>query len=176
MINTSLPIMQQNLALKQNQQANAANSANAFGGSRQAVQQGVTQAQGALGMGQMAAEPQPGELHSGAGCARPATSTGAMWRRRIRPATDRLARNLAAQTTNQGAAQAKIIGLLASQGLTASGTAQNQANAANFAMLTSAGAQQQQQAQNQINAQIAKFAQAWGYPQRSSRRWRARSA
>ena len=54
-INASLPIMQQNLALSQNQQQNQANSANAFGGSRQGIQQGVTQAQGALGMGQMAA-------------------------------------------------------------------------------------------------------------------------
>ena len=50
-----LPIMQQDLALSQNQQQNQANSANAFGGSRQGIQQGVTQAQGALGMGQMAA-------------------------------------------------------------------------------------------------------------------------
>ena len=55
-INTTLPIMQQNLALSQNQQQNAANRANAFGGSRQAIQQGVTQAQGAMGEGQMAAQ------------------------------------------------------------------------------------------------------------------------
>ena len=54
-INTTLPIMQQNLAMSQNQQQNAANSAGAFGGSRQAIQQGVTQAQGAMGMAQMAA-------------------------------------------------------------------------------------------------------------------------
>ena len=45
-INATLPIMQQQNALNQNQQANAANSANAFGGSRQGVQQGVAQAQG----------------------------------------------------------------------------------------------------------------------------------
>ena len=45
-INSTLPIMQQNLGLQQNQQQNAANSSNAFGGSRQAIQQGVTQAQG----------------------------------------------------------------------------------------------------------------------------------
>jgi hypothetical protein len=55
-INKTLPIMQQNLALSQNQQQNQANAANAFGGSRQAIQQGVTQAQGAMGMAQMAAQ------------------------------------------------------------------------------------------------------------------------
>ena len=148
-INTSLPIMQQNLALSQNQQANAANSANAFGGSRQGVQAGVTQAQGALGMGQMAAN-----LNAQNFAQAQAGATGD------------INRNLQAAQGNQTAAQAKINSdLLASQGLTASGTAQNQANAGNFAMLTSSGAQQSQQAQNQINSQIAKFAQAWGYPQ-----------
>ena len=148
-INTSLPIMQQNLALSQNQQANAANSANAFGGSRQGVQAGVTQAQGALGMAQMAAN-----LNAQNFAQAQAGATGD------------INRTLAAQQGNQSAAQAKINSdLLASQGLTASGTAQNQANAGNFAMLTSSGAQQQQQAQNEINSQIAKFAQAWGYPQ-----------
>ena len=53
-INSTLPIMQQNLGLQQNQAQNAANSAGAFGGSRQAIQQGVTQAQGAQNMAQMA--------------------------------------------------------------------------------------------------------------------------
>ena len=148
-INTSLPIMQQNLALSQNQQANAANSANAFGGSRQGVQAGVTQAQGALGMGQMAAN-----LNAQNFAQAQAGATGD------------INRNLQAAQGNQSAAQAKINSdIQASQGLTASGDAQQKANAANFAMLTSAGAQQQQQAQNQINSQIAKFAQAWGYPQ-----------
>ena len=46
-INKTLPLMQQQLALAQNQQQNEANSANAFGGARQGIQQGVTQAQGA---------------------------------------------------------------------------------------------------------------------------------
>ena len=148
-INSSLPIMQQNLALSQNQQANQANSANAFGGSRQGVQAGVTQAQGALGMGQMAAN-----LNAQNFAQAQAGATGD------------INRTMAAQQGNQSAAQAKINSdILAGQGLTASGDAQQKANAANFAMLTSAGAQQQQQAQNQINSQIAKFAQAWGYPQ-----------
>jgi hypothetical protein len=55
-INATLPIMQQANALNQNQLANAANSSNAFGGSRQGVQQGVAQAQGAQNIGQMAAQ------------------------------------------------------------------------------------------------------------------------
>ena len=53
-INTTMPLMQQQNALSQNQAANQANSANAFGGSRQGVQQGVAQAQGAMNIGQMA--------------------------------------------------------------------------------------------------------------------------
>ena len=54
-INATLPGMQQANALSQNQQANAANSSNAFGGSRQGIQQGVAQAQGAQNIGQMLA-------------------------------------------------------------------------------------------------------------------------
>ena len=55
-INNTLPLMQQQNALNQNQIQNASNSANAFGGSRQGIQQGVAQAQGALNIGQMAAQ------------------------------------------------------------------------------------------------------------------------
>ena len=47
-INATLPGMQQANALSQNQAGNAANAANAFGGSRQGIQQGVAQAQGAM--------------------------------------------------------------------------------------------------------------------------------
>ena len=55
-IDKTLPIMQQSLAQQQNAIQNQANSANAFGGSRQAINQGVLGAQGAQGMGQMAAQ------------------------------------------------------------------------------------------------------------------------
>ena len=41
----------------------------------------------------------------------------------------------------------------------------NKANVANYGMLSSAGAGQSMQAQNQINAQMAKFNQAFNYPQ-----------
>ena len=147
-INTTLPIMQQNLALSQNQQQNAANSANAFGGSRQGIQQGVTQAQGAMGMGQMAAQLNQANF----GQAQTAAQS------------DVAAQNTA-QAQNQAAQQAKINSdIAASQGLTNLGTQAGQLNAANYAMLTSSGAQQQQQAQNDINAQMAKFQQAWNYP------------
>jgi hypothetical protein len=54
-INTTLPIMNQSLANQQNALQNQANQSNAFGGSRQAIQQGVTGAQGALSEAQMAA-------------------------------------------------------------------------------------------------------------------------
>src|SRR4029077_5236873 len=55
-IDKTLPLMQQQNALSQNQGANQANSANAFGGSRQGIQQGGAQAQGAMNIGQMAAQ------------------------------------------------------------------------------------------------------------------------
>jgi hypothetical protein len=148
-INTTLPIMQQNLGLQQNQQANAANSANAFGGSRQGVQAGVTQAQGAMGMGQMAAQLNQANF----GQAQTA-------------AQQDIAGRLQAATSNQQAQQAKTNSdILASQGLNNTGDSLLKQNAANYAMQTSAGGSQQQQAQNQINAQMSKFAQANAYPQ-----------
>ena len=148
-INATLPGMRQANALSQNQAANAANSSGAFGGSRQGIQQGVAQAQGAQNIGQMLAS-----LNSQNFTQAQAAATGDINRR------------LTADTTNQGAAQAKINSdILASSGLTNTGDSMNKANAANYNMLTSAGASQSMQAQNQINAQMAKFNQAFNYPQ-----------
>ena len=148
-INTTLPLMQQQNALSQNQAGNAANAANAFGGSRQGIQQGVAQAQGALNIGQMAAQLNQANF----GQAQTA-------------ATGDISRNLQAQTTNQSEAQQKINSdIAASQGLTTTGDSMNKANVANFNMLQSAGASQSMQAQNEINAQMAKFQQAFSYPQ-----------
>jgi hypothetical protein len=141
-INKTLPIMQQNLALSQNQQQNAANSANAFGGSRQAIQQGVTQAQGAMGMGQMAAQLNSANYSQALAAAQQAAN----------------ANQQAGLTANQQQ-------ISASAGLGTLGQQQMQNNVANYGMLTSAGAQQEQQQQNDINAQMAKFQQAWSYPQ-----------
>ena len=148
-INATLPIMQQENALSQNQQANAASSANAFGGSRQGIQQGVAQAQGAMNIGQMLAG-----LNSANFTQAQAAATGD------------INRTLQAQQGNQTADQAKINSdILASQGLTNTGQQMNASNVANFNMLQSAGAAQQMQAQNDINAQMAKFNQAFNYPQ-----------
>ena len=148
-INATMPGMQQANALSQNQQGNAANSANAFGGSRQGIQQGVAQAQGAMNIGQMLAS-----LNS-ANFAQAQTA-----------ATGDISRNLQAQTQNQNEAQAKINSdIAASQGLTNTGDSMNKANVANYNMLSSAGASQSMQAQNEINAQMAKFSQAFNYPQ-----------
>ena len=141
-IDKTLPIMQQNLALSQNQQQNAANSANAFGGSRQAIQQGVTQAQGAMGMGQMAAQLNQANFGQAETAAQAA--------------------NLANQGAGLSANQQQIA---AGQALGTLGGQQMQNNLANYGMLTSAGGLQEQQQQNDINAQIAKFQQAWQYPQ-----------
>jgi hypothetical protein len=149
-IQATLPGMQQANALSQNQQANAANSSNAFGGSRQGIQQGVAQAQGAQNIGQMLAS-----LNSQNFTQAQAAATGDINRR------------LTADTSNQGAAQAKINSdILASQGLTNTGDSMSRNNVANFNMLTSAGAGESMQAQNQINSQIAKFNDAFNYPQK----------
>jgi hypothetical protein len=148
-INATMPAMQQANALSQNQGANAANSANAFGGSRQGIQQGVAQAQGAMNIGQMIANLQNQNFAQAQ-----AAATGDINRR------------LTADTTNQGAQQQKINSdIMASQGLMNTGDAMSKNNVANFNMLQSAGAGQSMQAQNQINAQMAKFAQAFNYPQ-----------
>ena len=148
-INATLPIMQQGLALQQNQQQNQANAANAFGGSRMGVQQGVTQAQGALNEGQMAAQ-----LNQANFAQAQAAATGD------------INRTLQAAMANQGAgltANQQAIG--AATGLGTLGNQQMQNQLAQYGMLTSAGAGQEQQQQNDINAQIAKFQQAWQYPQ-----------
>jgi hypothetical protein len=147
-INTTLPIMQQQLGLQQNQQQNAANSANAFGGSRQGVQQGVTQSQGALNMAQMAAQ-----LNQGNFTQAQAAATGD------------ISRDLAAQQSNQQANQANINSLIqASSGLGALGSQAQQNQRQQFLELSTAGAQEQQQQQNQINANMNQFAQANAYP------------
>ena len=155
-INTTLPIMEQGLALQQNQQQNAANSANAYGGSRQGIQQGVTQAQGALNEAQMAAQ-----------------LNQANFAQATQGATGDISRNLTAQQANQAAAlqaaqanqaaglTANGQSIFAATGLGTLGNQQMQNQLAQYGMLTSAGAGQEQQQQNDINAQIAKFQQAW---------------
>ena len=148
-INATLPGMQQQNALSQNQGANAANSANAFGGSRQGIQQGVAQAQGAMNIGQMAAQ-----LNSANFTQAQAAATGD------------INRTMAADQGNQQAQQAKINSdIAASQGLSNTGDSMSKNNVANFNMLQSAGAGQSMQQQNDINAQMAKFNQAFNYPQ-----------
>ena len=202
-INATMPGMIQANALSQNQGANAANSANAFGGSRQGIQQGVAQAQGAQNVGLMLAN-----LNNANFTQAQAAATGDINRNLTAATTNQqsqqtdlarqnqdllanqtanandlnrsltaqtsnqtanandLARRLTAQTTNQTAQQQKINSdIAASQGLTNTGTQMNAANAANYNMLQSAGAGQSMQAQNEINAQMAKFSQAFNYPQ-----------
>jgi hypothetical protein len=148
-INSTLPIMQQNLGLQQNANQDQAAASGAYGGSRQGVQQGVTQAQGALGMGQMAAQLNQANF----GQAQTAAQS------------DVGAQNTAmAQNQQAGLSQEGLVNQAAS-GLGTLGTQQMQNNVANFGMLTAAGGQEQQQAQNDINAQMAKQQQAFTYPQ-----------
>ena len=147
-INKTLPVMQQNLALSQNQNQNQANAANAFGGSRMGVQQGVTQAQGAQGMAQMAAQLNQanfGQAQTAAG--------------------QDIATNLQGQLANQSAQQNQAgLNLQAAGGLSALGNAAQANQIKNFGEQVTAGSLEQQQAQNQINAQMAKFQNAWAYP------------
>ena len=147
-INSTLPIMQQNLALSQNQQANQAASNNAFGGSRQGVQAGVTQAQGAQGMAQMAAQLNQANYGQAQSAAQ----------------FDITGQNQAA-LANQAAQQNQAgLNIQASQGLGTLGNAAQQGQLQNFGEQVTAGSLEQQQAQNQINAQMQKFQQAWAYP------------
>ena len=184
-INATMPGMIQANALSQNQQGNAANSANAFGGSRQGIQQGVAQAQGAMNVGQMLAN-----LNNQNFTQAQAAATGDINRNLQAQTTNQqsqqtdlarqnqdllanqsanaadLSRSLTAQTTNQSAQQAKINSdIAASQGLTNTGDSMNKANVANYGLLSSAGAGESMQQQNDINAQMAKFSQAFNYPQ-----------
>ena len=147
-INNTLPLMQQQNALNQNQLGNQANSANAFGGSRQGIQQGVAQAQGAQNIGQMAAQLNQANFQQ--------AQAGAQY--------DITGQNQAA-LANQAAQQNQgNLNLQAASGMGALGN-QAQANAVkNFTMQQMAGTQQQAQAQNQINAQMAKFQNANNYP------------
>ena len=147
-INSTLPLMQQQNALSQNQQGNQANSANAFGGSRQGIQQGVAQAQGAMNIGQMASQ-----LNQANFAQAQAAATGD------------ISRNLQAQQGNQQANQANINSMIqAGSGLGSLGSQAQQNQRQQFLELSTAGSQQQQQAQNGINAQMNQFNQANAYP------------
>jgi hypothetical protein len=147
-INATLPIMQQNLGLSQNQNQDQAAAANAFGGSRQAVRQGVTQAQGAQGMAQMAAQLNQANYGQAQGAAQQDIAT-----------------NLQGQLANQAVQQNQAgLNLQASSGMGALGNAAQQSQLQNYGEQLSAGGMEQQQAQNEINANMAAFQQAQQYP------------
>ena len=147
-INSTIPIMQQQNALNQNQIGNQANSANAFGGSRQGIQQGVAQAQGAQNIGQMASQLNQANFQQ--------AQQGAQF--------DITGQNQAA-LANQAAQQNQgNLNLQAASGLGALGNQAQLSQARNFTEQMTAGQMQQQQAQNQINAQMAKFQNANNYP------------
>ncbi len=147
-INSTLPIMQQNLALSQNQNQNQANAANAFGGSRMAIQQGVTQAQGAQNMAQMAAQLNQANYGQAQSAAQQDINT-----------------NLQAQEANQQAQQNQgALNLQAAGGLGVLGQQAQLSQARNFTEQMTAGTAEQQQQQNEINANLAQYQQALQYP------------
>ena len=147
-INSSLPIMQQQLGQTLAQNAGTASQTGAFGGSRFGVQQGTAQAQGALGMANMAAG-----------------LNQANFTQAQAAATGDITRNLTAQQSNQAAQQAKINSdIQASQGLNTGAQTAGQLAQNAFTMQNTAGAQETSSAQDQINAQMQKFSQANAYP------------
>lgn len=147
-INSTLPIMQQNLALSQNQNQNQAAAANAYGGSRMAIQQGVTQSQGALNMAQMAAQLNQANYGQAQTAAQSDIST-----------------NLQAQIANQQAQQNQgALNLQGATGLANLGQQAQLSQARNFTEQATAGSMEQQQAQNEINANLSQYQQALQYP------------
>jgi hypothetical protein len=147
-INSSLPIMQQQLGQSLAANAGTAAQTGAFGGSRFGVQQGTAQAQGALGMANMAAGLNQANFNQAQAAA-----------------TGDINRTLTADQSNQQAQQAKINSdIQAASGLNQGAQLGGQLAQNAYNMQLGAGASQMGAAQNQINAQMAKFQQAWGYP------------
>ena len=147
-INATLPIMQQQLGQAQIGNQSQAAGAGAYGGSRQAIQQGVTQAQGAQGMAQMAAQLNQanfGQAQAAAG----------------QDIASRMQADLANQQAqqNQGA-----LNLQAAGGLGVLGQQAQLSQARNFTEQMTAGTAEQQQQQNEINANLAQYQQALQYP------------
>ena len=158
-INATLPIMQQQLGLSQAGNQDQAASANAYGGSRQAIQQGVTQAQGAQNMAQMAAQLNQANFQQ--------AQQGAEYDvgQQNQMGQFNAGQSLTAQQANQAAQQNQgNLNLQAASGLGALGNQAQLSQARNFTEQMTAGQMQQQQAQNQINAQMSKFQNAANYP------------
>jgi hypothetical protein len=147
-INKTMPIMQQQLGQQQIGNQSQAAGAGAYGGSRQAIQQGVTQAQGAMNMGQMAAQLNQANFGQ--------AQQGAL--------ADVASQNQAALANQAAQQQQANTNVAAATGLANLGTAAQQSQARNFTEQMTAGQAQQQQAQNELNAQQQKFQAAWGYP------------
>jgi hypothetical protein len=147
-INATLPIMQQQLGLNQIGNQSQAAGAGAYGGSRQAIQQGVTQAQGAQNMAQMAAQLNQANF----GQAQNAAEQDIQGRMQAALANQNVGQNQTA------------LNLQAASGLGGLGQQALSSQAQTFAEQQAAGQAQQQQQQNQINAQLAKYNQAWSYP------------
>jgi hypothetical protein len=147
-INSTLPIMQQNLGLQQIGNQSQAAGAGAYGGSRQAIQQGITQSQGAMNMANMAAQLNQANYGQAQGAAQSDIST-----------------NLQAQLANQQAQQNQgALNLNAASVLSNLGNQAQLSQARNFTEQATAGGLEQSQAQNEINANLAQYQQALQYP------------
>ena len=148
-INSSLPIMQQQLGQTLASNAGTAAQTGAFGGSRFGVQQGVAQAQGALGMANMAAG-----LNQANFTQAQAAATGDINRQLTADTTNQasqqtdLARQMQASLANQGANAADL-----TRSLTAQQSNQG-ANAADIQRSLQAQMANQSAQQAKINSDI----------------------
>ena len=148
-INSSLPIMQQQLGQTLSQNAGTAAQTGAFGGSRFGVQQGTAQAQGALGMANMAAG-----LNQANFTQAQAAATGDINRTMQADTTNQasqqtdLARQMQASLANQGANAADL-----QRSLTAQQSNQG-ANAADIQRSLQAQMANQSAQQAKINSDI----------------------
>jgi hypothetical protein len=149
-----------NTALTQQMANNAssAEKAGAFGGSRFGVQQGVTQAEGARGIGDLTAQLRKAGIDF-------ATTTALQDRAGIQAAAGGLL-NTASGIGNQAAGYGNVGAGIGNTGAGYLNTAANKlaANQQDVTNLMTAGQQDQTQRQNVINADMQKFQEQWQYP------------
>jgi hypothetical protein len=147
-LNPSLKILDQQRQQADNQIASNARSSGAFGGSRQAVQQGVNDAQSSLAAGQLA-----GNLNTQSYNTALASQQADQNRALTAGQSNQNAGLQGANLNLQGAAQTGNLSAL-----------NNNLTSAELNNLSTSGNQQQQLLQNQLGYNSQQFQNAWNYP------------
>lgn len=146
-VNNAMSDLDRSRQMSINSNADAATAARAFGGSRQALTDAVTNAESARAAGTLS-----GQLRS------------AGFDKAMEAATGDANRTQSAAGANQAAAMQKMgLDATAAQGLLATGNAMNQGRLQDVAGLNSIGQQQQFQGQREIDANVARFNEARDY-------------